>query len=62
MAEALRRASSLDRRAIQARARFRFSANRMAGQYLVLYRRAVAAFRGLGAVDATGDGWTTLAP
>ncbi len=66
MAGALRRASSLDRRAIQARARVRFSANRMAGEYVGVYRRAVAAFRRLGAVDgrrdATGDGWTTLAP
>jgi drug/metabolite transporter (DMT)-like permease len=65
-ADALRRASSLDRRAIQARARFRFSANRMASEYVAVYRRAVAAFRRLGAVDlgsgATGDGWTTLAP
>jgi glycosyltransferase involved in cell wall biosynthesis len=66
MADALRRASSLDRRAIQARARARFSAARMAGQYVGVYRRAVAAFRRHGAVDlgsgATGDGWTTLAP
>ncbi len=66
MAGALRRAASLDRRAIQARARARFSAARMAGEYVAVYRRAVAAFRPRGAVDrardATGDGWTTLAP
>jgi glycosyltransferase involved in cell wall biosynthesis len=66
MADALRRAPSLDRRAIQARARARFSAARMAGEYVGVYRRAIAAFRRRGAVDlergATGDGWTTLAP
>jgi glycosyltransferase involved in cell wall biosynthesis len=66
MARALRRASSLDRRAIQARARVRFSAARMAGAYVGIYRRAVAAFRRRGGLvggrGVTGDGWTTLAP
>lgn len=63
MADALLRAASLDRRAIQARARERFSATRMAGEYLDVYRRSMAALRGaeLGR-EVTGDGWTTLAP
>ncbi len=64
MAAALRRAGALDRRAIQARARARFSAARMAADYVAVYRRAIAGFRGeaLGPGRATGDGWTTLAP
>lgn len=64
MATALRRAASLDRRAIQARARARFSAARMAERYLAVYRSALGE-RALGN-DARSavpgeDGWTTLA-
>jgi len=42
MAAALRHASRLDRRAIQARGRERFSADRMAERYLRVYRSALA--------------------
>jgi glycosyltransferase involved in cell wall biosynthesis len=65
MAEALRRAAGLDRPAIQARARLRFSADRMGAEYVAVYRRAIAAARGDAGAPAgreTGDGWTTLAP
>ncbi len=65
MADALRRAATLDRRAIRARARERFSAARMADDYVAVYRRAIAAFRGgdAGRVrGATGERWTTLTP
>ena len=65
MAEALRRAASLDRAGIQARARLRFSADRMAAEYVAVYRRAIAEARrgaGAGAGRGTGEGWTTLAP
>ncbi len=64
MAAALRRAASLDRRAIQARARLRFSASRMADEYVGVYRRAIAEPRhgAVGRAHATtGDRWTTLA-
>jgi glycosyltransferase involved in cell wall biosynthesis len=57
MAEALGRAASLDRAAIQARARQRFSADRMASNYLAAYRAAGA--RGRAATEGEG-GWTTL--
>lgn len=62
MAAALHRAASLDRRAIQARARARFSAERMAAGYLAAYRAAIVE-RGHAARRAapTEDGWTTLA-
>ncbi len=64
MAAALRRAARLDRLAIQARGRARFSAARMADQYLSVYRSALAE-RVLGREaphSAPGeDGWTTLA-
>jgi glycosyltransferase involved in cell wall biosynthesis len=62
MAAALRRAATLDRAAIQARARRRFSADRMAAEYLSVYRAAIAERahpRAGGA--AAEDGWTTLA-
>jgi len=59
MAEALGRAAGLDRAAIQARARERFSADRMAAEYVGIYRAAGA--RGLDPAAAGGDGWTTLA-
>ncbi len=42
MAEALRSAVGLDRAAIQARARVRFSADRMAAEYLAVYAAAIA--------------------
>jgi glycosyltransferase involved in cell wall biosynthesis len=62
MADALRRAADLDRHAIQARARRRFSAARMAAEYVAVYRAAV---RGSVALDvraeAEEDGWTTHA-
>jgi glycosyltransferase involved in cell wall biosynthesis len=64
MAKALRRAAALDRRAIQARARVRFSALRMAQEYVGVYQRALAAAAraavrsGLAAGEAP---WTTLA-
>jgi glycosyltransferase involved in cell wall biosynthesis len=64
MAAALRRAGQLDRRAIQARARVRFSSDRMAAGYLATYQaalRAAAAVPAGGAHAARGDeGWTTL--
>jgi len=64
MAAALRRAPRLDRLAIQARARERFSAARMAERYLSVYRSALAD-RVLGRdarhPEAGEDGWTTLA-
>jgi glycosyltransferase involved in cell wall biosynthesis len=55
MAAALRRAAVLDRRRIQARARARFGAERMADGYLAVYRAALAG------APARGDGWTTQA-
>lgn len=55
MAAALRRATVLDRRRIQARARARFGADRMTADYLSVYRAALAG----GA--ARGDGWMTQA-
>ena len=62
MAEALRRATALDRRAIQARARARFSADRMAAEYVALYRAAIERRRGAAAGVEDGEGgWTTLA-
>jgi glycosyltransferase involved in cell wall biosynthesis len=64
MARALERAARLDRRAIQAVARERFSAARMAEGYLAVYRSALGD-RVLGRAArpaAPGeDGWTTLA-
>lgn len=63
MARALHAAAALDRRAIQARARERFSAERMAAGYLAVYRAAVAAGREASRAPPwrTEDGWTTLA-
>jgi glycosyltransferase involved in cell wall biosynthesis len=61
MARALSDAAALDRVAIQARARRRFSADRMASGYLAVYRAAIAAHRGPRAA-LTGGGWTTAAP
>jgi glycosyltransferase involved in cell wall biosynthesis len=58
MAEALGRAAALDRPGIQARARERFSADRMAAEYVAVYRAAGA--RGRGPSAAEGE-WTTLA-
>lgn len=63
MAAALRAAARLDRRVIQARSRERFSARRMADDYLSVYREAIRAAepdasREAGA--AGGDEWTTL--
>jgi glycosyltransferase involved in cell wall biosynthesis len=55
MAAALRRAAVLDRRRIQARARARFGADRMAEGYVAVYRAALAG------QPARGDGWTTQA-
>jgi glycosyltransferase involved in cell wall biosynthesis len=59
MAEALHLAARLDRRGIQARARARFSADRMAADYVSVYLDAGA--RGRAAVAPQEDGWTTLA-
>ena len=61
MASALRRADRLDRRAIQARARARFSADRMAADYLSVYRDAVAAHprRPATVLDAGEEAWST---
>jgi len=66
MAAALRLAARLDRRAIQARARERFSARRMAEDYLRVYRGAIRAARRAprpsAAAAGEGEGeWTTLA-
>jgi glycosyltransferase involved in cell wall biosynthesis len=58
MAEALHRAARLDRAAIQARGRARFSADRMAAEYVAVYRAAGARGR---APAAEEGGWTTLA-
>jgi len=67
MADALRRAETLDRPAIQARARRLFSAQRMAAAYEAVYERivggGVAVDRHGVAVDGAAvpgeDGWTT---
>jgi glycosyltransferase involved in cell wall biosynthesis len=63
MAAALRRAATLDRAAIQARARRRFSADRMAAEYLSVYRAAIAERAQPRAREAAAaeEGWTTLA-
>jgi glycosyltransferase involved in cell wall biosynthesis len=63
MVEALRRAKTLDRAAIQARARLRFSAERMAAEYVAVYRAAGAHGRAPAPAPAPAaeDGWTTLA-
>jgi glycosyltransferase involved in cell wall biosynthesis len=58
MAEALHLAARLDRRAIQARARARFSADRMAADYVTVYLGARAHGRTPAAPQE--DGWTTL--
>jgi glycosyltransferase involved in cell wall biosynthesis len=61
MAEALGRAGELDRAAIQARARLRFSADRMAAESLTVYRAAAAGRAPYGPRgQATEGGWTTL--
>jgi glycosyltransferase involved in cell wall biosynthesis len=62
MADALRRAPSLDRAAIQERARLRFSAERMALDYVAVYRAAQEGPERASpaAVAAEGE-WTTLA-
>jgi glycosyltransferase involved in cell wall biosynthesis len=59
MADALVRAGALDRAAIQARARARFSADRMAAAYVAAYRAAGAHGRAPAALGE--EGWTTLA-
>jgi glycosyltransferase involved in cell wall biosynthesis len=60
MARALERAASLDRAAIQARARERFSAERMASGYLAIYR-AVAARRRRGEPPRAAEApWTAI--
>jgi glycosyltransferase involved in cell wall biosynthesis len=59
MADALRRAEALDRRAIQARARRRFSADRMAAEYEAVYRRAAGAHGAVARRAAEGATWTT---
>jgi glycosyltransferase involved in cell wall biosynthesis len=61
MALALSSAGALDRAAIQAHARRRFSSDRMASGYLAVYRAAIAAHRGARAT-VTGGGWTAAAP
>jgi glycosyltransferase involved in cell wall biosynthesis len=64
MAAALGRAAALDRRGIQARARVRFSADRMATDYLAVYQGAVADHAGRAAAlagIAKGEAWTTFA-
>jgi glycosyltransferase involved in cell wall biosynthesis len=60
MADALRRASDLDRRAIQVRARRLFSAERMAAGYEAVYRRVLGVGVAADVRAALGeDGWTT---
>lgn len=62
MARALHHVRGLDRAAIQARTRLRFSADRMAAEYLASYRAAAAGRApGVGAPSPRGE-WTTLAP
>jgi glycosyltransferase involved in cell wall biosynthesis len=61
MARALSRAGSFDRAAIQVRARRRFSSDRMAADYLDVYRAAVGSEAAAPAV-AAGSQWTTAAP
>jgi len=65
MTAALRRAGALDRRRVRARAVERFSADRMAADYLAVYRSAIAdhALRAAAAPAgvAKGEAWTTLA-
>jgi glycosyltransferase involved in cell wall biosynthesis len=62
MAEALRRAGGLDRRAIQEQARERFSADRMAERYVAVYRAAALETPGPALQPGAheGDTWTTL--
>jgi glycosyltransferase involved in cell wall biosynthesis len=60
MARALDRTPALDRAAIQARARERFSAARMASGYLAAYRTAVARRRRAGAPLAVEVPWTSV--
>jgi glycosyltransferase involved in cell wall biosynthesis len=61
MADALARAGELDRAAIQARARLRFSADRMAAEYLAVYEAAAGGdLPGRRRGEATEGGWTTL--
>ncbi len=62
MAGALHRAAALDRAAIQAAARRRFSADRMAAEYLAVYRAAMAAVGAEAQPALTGGEWTTLVP
>ncbi len=62
MAAALRLAARLDRRRIQARARARFSADRMAAEYVGIYRTAIAELaRRHRPRPPREGGWTTLA-
>lgn len=61
MARALDRAATLDRAAIQARARERFSADRMAAGYLAVYRDAIARRARDETPGAVEVRWTTLA-
>jgi len=60
MARALDRAASLDRAAIQARARARFSADRMASRYLAVYHAAIAGRRRAEAPRSLEAPWTTI--
>jgi glycosyltransferase involved in cell wall biosynthesis len=60
MARALRRAERLDRAAIQARARERFSAAHMASRYVAVYRSAIARRRRAGTSAAVEVQWTSL--
>jgi glycosyltransferase involved in cell wall biosynthesis len=63
MSAALHRASHLDRRAIQARARARFSADRMAAEYVAVYRDAMAFHarrHRATALDAREEAWSTV--
>jgi glycosyltransferase involved in cell wall biosynthesis len=62
MASALRRAARLDRRRIQARARARFSAERMASAYAAVYRSAIEHRARLARDRGEGEAWTTSAP
>jgi len=61
MAKALHRAASLDRAGIQAIARRRFSAARMAAEYIEAYRAAIAGRMPKIAGAVTESEWTTLA-
>jgi glycosyltransferase involved in cell wall biosynthesis len=62
MAAALQGAAGLDRAAVQARARRRFSSDRMAAEYLAVYAAAAAGRARRPRSAIAEGGWTTVAP